>query len=289
MLPDDVRERVEVYLGAEVERAAAVGGGCISNATRLHTELGEYFLKWGRGEAGKTFPAEAAGLEALRDADSPLIVPEPLLWHISTHDRAGFILMPWIESGQKRSAFWDQFGHGLAELHRFTSERFGFQIGNYIGRLPQVNDWEHSWPEFFRRRRIEPQVELAVERGRWDSSWNGPLNRMYQRLPDLLPQGPEPSILHGDLWSGNFMVDANGRPVLVDPASYFGHRETDLAMTELFGGFDRRFYAAYREAWPVAAGYEDRRDVYNLYHLINHLNHFGRGYAGSVASILRRF
>ena len=289
MLPDDVRARVEAHLGSAILAASAVGGGCISHATRIRTVRGEWLVKWGRGEVGRTFTAEAAGLEVLHRAASPLIIPKPVLWDAATDDQAGFILMAWIESGGRGAEFWEAFGRGLSDLHRFKSDRFGFQIDNYIGRLPQRNDWEDSWPEFFRSRRIEPQVALAVDRGRWDSSWSEPLDRLYGRLSDLLPPDPEPSILHGDLWSGNFMVDSKGRPVLVDPASYFGHREADLAMTELFGGFDQRFYAAYKEAWPLDSGYEERRDLYNLYHLINHLNHFGGGYAGSVESILLRF
>lgn len=137
--------------------------------------------------------------------------------------------------------------------------------------------------------RLEPQVRVARDGGRWQDHWTSHFDRMMHRLDGLLPKRPEPSILHGDLWSGNFLVTKTGRAALIDPAVYYGHREADLAMTELFGGYDDAFYAAYRSAWAVEAGYADRREVYNLYHLINHLNHFGAGYAGSVDRILKAF
>ena len=289
MLPEDVIDRVEAHLGIRISNEHSVGGGCISNATRVATNHGDYFLKWSRDEAAATFPAEAAGLAALGSSETSLVVPQPLLADAGADDRAGILLLHWIESGRKGSRFWEDFGEGLALMHRHTSGRFGFDQPNFIGRLPQDNTWEASWIEFFRLRRIEPQVELARSRGGWHVSWDAPLDRLYQRLPALLPGDPESSILHGDLWGGNFMVDVEGRPVLIDPASYYGHREADLAMTELFGGFEQRFYDAYGDAWPMEPGYEERREIYNLYHLINHLNHFGGSYSESVGRILQRF
>lgn len=289
MLPQDVTDRVETHLGTTVREALSVGGGCIANATRIRTDNGDFFVKWSRDEAADAFPAEAAGLAAMRDSGSSLIIPEPLMAERGTADAAGVLLLNWIETGGRGSRFWERFGEGLAEMHRYTAGHFGFDIDNFIGRLPQDNTWEASWTDFFRSRRIEPQVELARRRGRWNASWNSALEHLMDRLPELLPADPEPSILHGDLWSGNFMVDVNGDPVLIDPASYHGHREADLAMTELFGGFERRFYEAYHGGWPLSPGYHERREIFNLYHLLNHLNHFGGGYAGSVASILKKF
>ncbi len=288
-LPQDLTDRIEATLGQTIRQVSPVGGGCIAKATRIRTDDGDFFAKWSTGETAQTFPAEASGLAAMRRSGSSLIIPEPLLAEDGAGARAGVLLTAWIESGERGSRFWDCFGEGLAEMHRFSANRFGFDADNYIGRLRQENSWEDSWPTFFHQRRLEPQVKRARKDGRWDSAWDDPVERLYQRLPELLPERPEPSILHGDLWGGNFMVDVEGRPVLIDPASYYGHREADLAMTELFGGFGRRFYEAYKDAWPLPPGYGERRDVYNLYHLINHLNHFGGGYAGSVGSILQRF
>lgn len=289
-LPEPIAERVRDVVG-EVRRAEAVGGGCIANATRVEAGAGTFFLKWADGEAGRTFEAEAAGLRALRSADAPLVVPEVLAVEDAAGERPGFLLMDWVEAGRPSAPFWTGFGEGLAALHRHAEPagRYGFGQSNFIGRLPQPNDWRADWPAFFRSQRLAPQIAMARGSGRWRSGWDAPANVLLARLDDLLPADPPASVLHGDLWSGNFLPTSIGRAALIDPAAYFGHREADLALTELFGGFDGRFYDAYRAAWPLAPGYAERREVYNLYHLLNHLNHFGAGYAGGVERVLRRF
>lgn len=289
MLPDDVASLLESHLGIRVVGSQTLGGGCIANASRADTSQGSLFVKWSRDEAAATFPAEADGLRALRKAGTDLVVPAPLLVREARLTVPGLLVLEWIEPGMEREGFWEAFGEGLAELHRHAGNHFGFDGDNFIGRLQQHNDWRASWSEFFASMRLEPQVRRARDARRWQASWTARVERLLNRLDELLPQHPEPSLLHGDLWSGNFLVTEEGRAALVDPAVYYGHREADLAMTELFGGFDERFYAAYRDVWELEAGYNDRRDVYNLYHLINHLNHFGSGYAGSVGRILGRF
>lgn len=289
MLPVDVVSILEERLRTRVIGATSLGGGCIANASRVDTENGPVFVKWSRGDVAATFPAESKGLATLRQAGSSLHVPEPRFVHERTDDAPGVFVASWIESGQRNPGFWDDFGRELARMHRFTADRYGFASDNFIGRLPQINAWLDSWPDFFVTRRLEPQIKLAQDSGRWDSSWTRQMKRLKDRIDEILPLRPEASVLHGDLWSGNYMPAQDGRAAIFDPAVYFGHRETDLAMTELFGGFDPRFYAAYRDAWPLEPGYSTRRDVYNLYHLINHLNHFGGGYAGSVERILSRF
>jgi len=289
MLPDAFRDELEAHLDVTIESVALVGGGCIANATRLETSDGPLFLKYGDEEVAQTFPGEAAGLRALAEADSSLTVPSVLATAGATEARPGFVVMDWIHSGHKGRHFWEDFGEGLATLHRDAADEYGFDRETFIGQLPQSNEWRDRWPAFFREQRLDPQVSMARERDRWRSEWNAPLETLYRRLPDLLPATPAPSLLHGDLWKGNFMVTSVGDPALFDPATYYGHREADLAMTQLFGGYDDRFYEAYRSAWGLESGYETRRDVYNLYHLINHLNHFGGGYAGSVDRTLRAF
>jgi fructosamine-3-kinase len=289
MLPDALRATLEDRLDVTIEAVASVGGGCIANACRLETDAEPLFLKYGDEQVARTFPGEAAGLEALAAADSPLVVPTVRDRAPPTADRPGFLVMGWINPGRKGRPFWTTFGQGLAQLHRHAEAQYGFEQDNYIGRLPQQNEWMDNWPAFFRTQRLEPQVRMARERDRWRPGWTDALERLYRRLPELLPGAPEASVLHGDLWKGNFMVTATGEPALIDPAAYYGHREVDLAMTELFGGFQDRFYDAYREAWPLEPGYDTRRDVYNLYHLINHLNLFGAGYASSVERILSAF
>ena len=288
-LPDTVAEALRPHVGA-VRSAEPVRGGCIANATRIETESGRFFLKWSDGDAGRTFEAEAAGLAALREAGSPLVIPDVLAVQ-DADDASGFLLMEWIEPGQKDAGFGDRFGEGLAALHRHTAAdgKYGFERDNFIGRLPQQNGWTERWPGFFRSRRLGPQLDRAREAGRWRTAWNAPADRLLARLGDLLPASPPASVLHGDLWSGNFVAMSDGRAALIDPATYAGHAETDLALTELFGGFDARFYDAYRAARPLEPGYAERREVYNLYHLVNHLNHFGAGYAASVERTLKRF
>ncbi len=301
-LPAAVADAIRPHVGA-VRSAEPVGGGCIVHATRVEAGGATYFLKWSEDEAGRTFEAEAAGLRALRDAarneaGSPLLVPEVLAAENAVHLRPGFLLMAWIEPGRKDAGFWQRFGEGLAALHRHTAPngRYGFGRDNFIGRLRQPNAWHDRWPDFFGSRRLEPQIEMAREQARWNAAWSRPADRLLGRLGDLLPAAPPASVLHGDLWSGNVLAasepvpaPAGSRAALIDPAVYVGHRETDLALTELFGGFGRPFYDAYRTAWPLEPGYEERRAVYNLYHLLNHLNHFGAGYAAGVERTLRRF
>lgn len=286
MLPDSLRATLEDRLGSTIESVAAVGGGCIANACRVETTASPFFLKYGDENVARTFPGEAAGLEALAAADAPLEIPSVVDTAPPEGDRPGFLVMEWIHSGREGRRFWERFGDGLAALHRHSADQYGFDQNNFIGESPQSNQWMDRWPAFFRTQRLEPQVEMARDRGRWRGEWNRPLEALYRRLPDLLPERPEPSVVHGDLWQGNYMVTAVGDPALIDPAAYYGHREVDLAMTELFGGYQDPFYEAYRSAWPLESGYETRRDIYNLYHLLNHLNLFGGGYAGSVASTL---
>lgn len=288
-LPVALADTVSAHLGHPIQKSTALGGGCIAHATRIETADGPFFLKYGRGEVADTFDAEAAGLRALRKAKGALFIPEVLAVQPEEEGCPGFLLLEWIEPGARAPEFWQSFGTGLAEMHRYTAARYGFEQDNFIGRLPQCNTWEPSWPDFFRKHRLEPQVQWARAGGCWRDGWNQSLSNLYNRLGDLLPKHPPASILHGDLWSGNFLVTEAGSAAFIDPAAYYGHREADLAMSELFGGFEAGFYEAYRAAWPLEPGYAQRRDVYNLYHLINHLNLFGGGYAGSVASILKKF
>ena len=266
-----------------------MGGGCIANATRIETNRGPLFLKWQPVAEADALRAEAEGLHALREAESPLIIPHVRFQGVSDEAAAAILVMDWVEAAPPTPRFWERFGADLAALHRHTAVQYGFEDSNVIGRLPQRNEWCDHWPEFFAERRLAPQVERARALGRWQQAWDRPMEHLLASLEDLLPDQPPASILHGDLWSGNFIASRNDTAALVDPAAYHGDRETDLAMTELFGGFDARFYDSYRSAWPLERGYADRRDLYNLYHLINHLNHFGAGYASSVDRVLRRF
>ena len=230
------------------------------------------FLKEAAPERADAFAAEADGLEALR----PHIRVPKVLDRGIEGDKAGgkaFIVLERLDL--QRSGDYAALGRMLAALHRQTNPRFGWQRDNYIGLTPQINSWRDSWADFFRECRIRPQLELA-RRNSFDLEVNF----------DLVNHRPQPSLLHGDLWSGN--VGFTPGPVVFDPAVYYGDREADLAMTELFGGFPREFYRAYDEAFPLDPGYEKRKHLYNLYHLLNHLNIFGGSYLGQVRATLRR-
>ena len=283
-----LREALSDALGASLRSATPVSGGCIAHATRLDTEAGPFFLKWGRGAVARAFAGEAAGLQALATPDTPLQIPEVVETQPESGTQPGFLLMEWIETASPSSSFDADLGAALAVLHQHTAERYGFSVDNHIGRLPQPNPRQRDWPAFFRTQRIRPQVERARASDRWRASWDAPLSQLLSRLETDLPSAPPASLVHGDLWRGNVMASASGAPALVDPAVYYGHREIDLAMTDLFGGFRDAFMDAYQATWPTSSGYAHRASIYNLYHLINHLNHFGGTYAQRVQETLRR-
>ncbi len=306
-LPETVRQSVEGAVG-RVRSVTPVGGGDVSRAARVEADAATVFVKWGAGAAGQTYAAEGEGLAALAEAAGPeVVVPAPLASQAPDGDAPGVLVLPWIESGRPSAPDWRRFGAALAELHRAPAPgdgRYGWAADNWIGSKPQRNGWDASWPTFFGERRLRAQAETvrhrasvdASQRGAWDAAWDPMLDRLVARLGEWLPHAPPPSLLHGDLWAGNALATSGGRlatpsPVafaLIDPAVSVGHREADLAMTELFGGFDAPFYDGYRQAWSLEPGYAERREIYNLFHLINHLTH-GRAYRRPVEATLRRF
>lgn len=291
MLPVALRQTVEAHVGT-VRAAVGIGGGDVSQAARLDTAHGQLFVKWGRGDAGRTYGAEAEGLAALAGvAGADLVVPEPVAWGAPSDTEPGFLLLPWIQTGPAAGADWRRFGAALADLHRAEAPgdgRYGWHADNWIGSKPQRNRWDDRWPEHWGECRLRAQAETVRQRGAWRPDWDPLLDRLIGRLPEILPATPPGSLLHGDLWAGNALAVLGGRFALIDPAVAVGHREADLAMTELFGGFAPGFYAGYRDAWSLTPGYAERREVYTLYHLINHLTH-GPSYAAPVESTLRRF
>lgn len=290
-LPEGVRREVEAGWGP-IREVRPVGGGCINPAARLQLEDRAVFLKFNPGAPAGMFAVEAEGLRALEAAGSGLRVPEVLGMRDAGPGRGGdegWLLLEWLEPAPPAAGHGERLGRGLAALHRATAEGWGWHRDGFIGPLPQPNAPLPDWPRFWAERRLEPQLRLAREAGRQPGSaaeWD----RLLTALPELLAAGRQdgPSLLHGDLWGGNVLAVAGGEPALVDPAAYRGHREVDLAMAELFGGFDRSFLAAYREAWPLRPGYaEVRRGVYQLFYLLVHVNLFGGGYGEQTAQVLR--
>lgn len=270
--------------GVASERPAS--GGCIAEGRTLVLESGNrLFVK--SGLSHDLFAAECAGLSALREAGG---VSVPAVLALSSPGTNGFLLMEYVEQGRKSTRTSEDLGRGLAQIHRSSWEHgFGFWRDNYIGRNPQENGALSSWPQFFAERRIRPQLELARRNGLIAGRVALHLESILKRIYELLPDGEPSSLCHGDLWGGNWLVGETGTPWLIDPAVYYGHREADLAMTRLFGGFDRVFYQAYEEVWPLQGGHGERTSLYNLYHLLNHANLFGGGYVSQAASVAARF
>lgn len=263
-----------------------VSGGDINRAYRLGLSNGEtVFLECNRPGLRDMFMAEARGLEALRSTMT-IGVPQPLA--VGADADEAFLIMEYLEPGKRRSDYWETFGRELAGLHRAACDpRFGFPIDNYIGSTPQHNAPMGNWAAFFRERRLLPQMKLAW--GMLDEAARRNLTRITERLDALLPELEFPSLIHGDLWSGNAVCGPDGKAWIIDPAVYVGHFEAELAMTELFGGFPERFYRAYSEVNPIGRGYTERRDLYNLYHLLNHLNLFGLSYLGEIKTVAKRY
>lgn len=267
-----------------------VAGGDINAAACVETGQSAYFIKWNPEPLPNLFEVEARGLELLA-APGAIRVPAVFGYGESQNGRPAFIVLEWIEQGNAgRSVVGETLGRQLAQLHRETAPHFGLDHDNYIGALPQPNGPLDSWVDFYRERRLGFQRELAREKGLMPRERDRRLGQVMDQLDRWIDDDDvRPSLLHGDLWGSNYLVDARSRPVLIDPAVYYGHREIELAFTELFGGFPAGFYAAYDEAYPLAPDYEERRPLYQLYHLLTHLNLFGASYAGSVDRILQRY
>lgn len=265
--------------------AARVSGGCINEAYRWHCDCGPIFVKVAPASSLAVFDSEAAGLDELRKINA-VRVPAVLATGVTQSE--AFLALEWVEFGTTSAAAERLLGEQLARQHGATSSTFGWHRANTIGTTPQINEPCSDWVEFFRERRLQYQLDLA--------SRNGYRGRLQEEGAELLEKletlfgshRPQPSLLHGDLWGGNWATDIHGAPVIFDPAVYYGDREADLAMTRLFGGFGNAFYEAYEAAWPPAPGAEVRVTLYNLYHVLNHLNLFGEGYLGQAQSLISR-
>lgn len=304
-----LREQIEAALAGlggagGLARARAVEGGDINAAHALATDSGRrLFLKTNASAPAGFFECEAEGLRALRETGA-IRAPEPLaVGGAGSADEpgddptgnsdapvGGFIIMEFIETAAPAEGFAEDLGRRLAALHRVRGPRFGFASDNFVGLTPQSNAESEMWSEFFARRRFEPMIARLDAKGLATGELRRGVDRIVGKLDATLGGGREviPSLVHGDLWSGNFLSDEAGAPTLIDPSVHYADREVDLAMTELFGRFDPDFYAAYREAWPLDAGYEERREIYNLYHLLNHLLMFGLSYMTGVMNSIRR-
>jgi len=295
-LPAPIRDGVESALTGlgrptRIVSSTPVSGGCINHGARLDTTDGaSYFIKWNAQAPPRMFAAEADGLKALAEA-CPLHIPKPLA-RGGGAGMPGWLLLEYIGPGRPTTDYDEALGQGLAALHSAPREGgFGWTVDNWIGSLPQANTVAASWTTFWRDERLMPQLETA----RGGGHLTGPSGQVMDRLLELFPkaladvEGASPALLHGDLWGGNAYADESGAPVIIDPAVYAGHGEVDLAMTELFGGFGPRFYAAYDEVVAITDAYDEyRRDLYQLYYLLVHVNLFGSGYVSETLGAAAR-
>lgn len=269
----------------QIERHSRIGGGCINSACRVEGNGQRYFVKLNRAELLDMFVAEAEGLSEMASAEA-IRVPRPVVY--GTAAGQAWIAMELIEFGGSSRGAMAEFGRQLAAMHQHTQAQFGWHRDNTIGSTHQPNDRQQSWLDFWRQQRLGYQLELAARHGgsgRMLSQGEKLLGSLDAFFSDYLPDA---SLLHGDLWSGNYAISETGEPVIFDPAVYYGDREADIAMTELFGGFGGEFYAAYNEAWPLDPGYQTRKTLYNLYHILNHFNMFGGGYGSQAESMIDR-
>ena len=272
----------------EVIEAQFVSGGNINTSAQVFSSEGVFFIKWNQldqPDEPSMFEAEAKGLAVLRQTDT-FHIPQ-VIGYGHQLDKA-YLILEYIDSEKPNKAYWETLGQQLAVLHSHTQPMFGLYFDNYIGSLPQSNTLTTNGNDFFFEQRLLPQAGLALYKGLLSKTYYDALLRLRTRLPDLIPN-ERPALLHGDLWSGNVLVNEQYQPALIDPAVYYGFREAELAFTKLFAGFDSRFYAAYDEAFPLEDGFDERVAIYNLYPLLVHVNLFGSGYVSGVERVLKRF
>jgi len=266
----------------KIEDTRSVSGGCINQGYQLKGDNQEYFVKLNQASKVEMFQAEALGLKQMI-ATKTLVVPQPICWGVA--DSSSYIVLEWLDLGRGNSSSWQEMGKQLALMHKQgTSPQFGWNLNNTIGSTPQINDWKDNWADFFAEQRIGYQLNLAKRKDAGFSNVEQIVRAIRVQLADRQPTA---SLVHGDLWSGNADIAADGQPTIFDPASYYGDREVDLAMTELFGGFPASFYQGYNQQWQLEANYKSRKNIYNLYHILNHFNLFGGGYGHQAQRMIQ--
>lgn len=276
----------ENALNAPIQSIRSIQGGDINQAFLLQTQKGAFFLKYNAHlEASQLLETEVRGLQLLQQCP---VIQLPEILHLHRGEDYAFLILSYIKSGQPTPKFWRNFGTSLAQMHQTTQSYFGLDHSNFIGSLPQSNQQHQKWVDFFIHQRLQPQLDLALAHQRIPQDIVGLFEQLYPKLKNICPDEP-PALVHGDLWSGNFMVPEQGDVVLIDPSVAYAHREMDLAMSHLFGGFDSLFYQSYEENYPLEGNFSERLPIYQLYYLMAHVNLFGGSYLQAVQRILNRF
>lgn len=278
---EKIKDIIFSVLKTDIDSVTEIGGGCIASAYKVTTSKGKFFLK--NYQTKHIAVCEANGINELRKANK-IRVPE-VIWFDEN-----YLLLEFIEEGRRGNNFWEKFGSQLAELHKYKSNEYGFYENNFIGTTLQVNlPKSQNWKNFYWENRILFQIKLAEKNGYLTDEMIRLIKNVELNLDDIIPDKEEISLIHGDLWSGNFLCDNSGNAVLIDPAVSYSNREAELGMTMLFGGFDGRFYQAYNETFPLEKEWKYRNDFYQLYHVLNHLNLFGSGYYSQAIRILKKY
>jgi fructosamine-3-kinase len=267
----------------KLKHVSSVSGGSINAAYCLHTNLGDYMMKRNNKNAYPgMFKCEAEGLAAIRNTKS-IAVPEFIL--LAEFEEDSLLVLEWIENTRSTTEASKLLGRQLAAMHRCTAKQFGFDSDNYMGSLLQSNTKHDTWTDFFIHQRLQPMVKIAADKQLLNSKDVRLFDKLYTNLPGIFTEEP-PAFIHGDLWGGNYLIGTKLKPYLIDPAISYGHREFDIAMTTLFGGFGSDFYDAYHENFTLAKGWQQRVNLWNLYPLLLHLNLFGSSYLGQVRGCL---
>lgn len=268
--------------------SSPVGGGCINHAVKIQTSAGDFFLKWNAGGPSDLFLKEAEGLTEMGSAVNQFLDIPKVLLSKSLDDLPGLILMEYLQPAISTAGFDEKLGRGIAQLHRKQAPQFGFHHSNYCGTTLQDNNWNSNWPDFFAQQRIWRLVEQLRSRRGLSASELKVYEKLVNKMHSLLGHDTVPSLIHGDLWSGNYLFTVNG-PALIDPACYYADREMELGMMNLFGGFSSRVWGAYQEEWPLPPGWQQRIKLYQLYHILNHYLLFGGSYGQQAIGIAGKY
>ena len=284
----EVEERLSEVFGETVKvlSASTLSGGCINHASKIDTNCGRFFLKWNSDCESDIFTREAESLKELSKASDGTVCIPKVLYAKELDETPAFQVMEYLEPGGTDQS--ERLGRGLALIHKYQQNNFGFYSDNYCGATTQNNNWGDSWVSFYRNRRLSFLITMIRESRGLDSSYLRLFEKLLDRLELLIPNEGKASLIHGDLWSGNYMLTANG-PALIDPAASYSHREMEFGIVTMFGGFSSRFFDAYNEEFPLDSGWRERNQLYQLYHVLNHYYLFGGGYLQQAIAIAKRY
>lgn len=272
----------------QIKSSVSLGGGCINHASKIETNAGAFFVKWNDNCAADIFLREAESLKELKKAaQNELVVPEVFAAK-EVDDTPGFLVAEHLKTRHASAGDDEKLGRGLATIHQYQNESFGFYNDNYCGSTPQDNSWKKNWTMFFRNNRMYYLLDLIQKDRPLPGNERQVYDKLLEKISDLIPSENTAVLIHGDLWSGNYMITEKG-PALIDPAAYYADREMEMGIMTMFGGFSQRFYSAYNEVNPLSPDWKERNNLYQLYHVLNHYYLFGGGYQNQALGIAKSY